>query len=91
MYVFLLQKTSSSSPTNKFLLTSQGYRQYPQQISTPIANHHNPDAGKRCMGSGSMEVGGIGVMGGGISSLQGTPSFCYGCSSWGYSYPVSAH
>ena len=72
-----------------FLLTSQGYGQNPQQIQTPVVTHRYPDAGRGCMGGGAMEGG---FMGGGQGSMQvsGTASFCYGCRSWGFSYPVSA-
>ena len=54
-----------------------------------------PDAGgfKNTVGGMAREVGGIGVMGEGSepTAMQGSPSFCYGCSSWGFSYPVTAY
>ena len=77
--------TSSSSSSNQFLLTSQGFRQRPQHKQTPIDNHQNPDAGRGYKGGGSREMGGFGFMGGGVGScsVQGLPSFGFGCNSWG--------
>ena len=83
---------SSSSFTNQFLLTSQGNGENPQKSLTPVVKHRYPDARRGCMGEGAMEVGEDGFIGEGVGFMQGggTPSFCYGCENWGYSYPVSA-
>ena len=81
---------SSSSTKNQFLLTSRGYGQNPQQGELPIETLLNPDAGGGYVRVGAMEVGPIGFVGGGLGSMQGSPSFCYGCNSWGFSYPVTA-
>ena len=111
----LYSDTSSSSPTNKYLLTSQGYRHNPQQVPTPIQNLHSPDSGSGCgsmkggvmgfmgegavagvgfMGSGA-NMGGVGFIGGGVgpmqAPLQASPSYCYGCRSYGYSFPVTVN
>jgi len=85
----LCSDVSSSSTENIFLLTNRGYRQDPQQPST--GTHLNPGRGYMGGRAGAM-VGARGFVGGGVQNGQGSgfPSFCYGCHSWGYSYPVSA-
>ena len=84
----LCSDVSPSSTENNFLLTNRGYRQDPQQPST--GTHLNP--GRGYMGGGALEIGANGFMGGGVGSMKGSglPSFCYGCNSWGFSFPVSA-
>ena len=86
----------SSSSNKNNLLNSRGYGQKPQiSILNSQESKIYPDAGgfKNTVGDVSREVGGIGVMceGSGSTAMQGLPSFCYGCSSWGFSYPVTAY
>ena len=46
------------------------------------------------MGSGA-NMGGVGFIGGGVgpmqAPLQASPSYCYGCRSYGYSFPVTVN
>ena len=72
----------SRSFENNFFLTSQGHRGFGQ--NQPQQGQIYPDARRGFMGGGTGEMG---FMGG---PMQGSPSFCYGCSSWGFSYPVTA-